>query len=176
MGRRESQESNGPRDDAPGDQNRSRPAGRNGLPPQPRTGADQPMAQKHHPSIHSDNFRVRSDALEEALVGLGQATEGFILSHSWLPHKTVPEDRERNLRRGGDRTLTKGCPLGRASVGRFRVTAEHWRLSLHIYRRRIRAGWAYEMLLQYSRDRDLPMVKLRKRILAGDQPAKHPEG
>src|SRR6516164_9714659 len=176
MGHRESQESNGPRDDAPGDPNRSRPPSGDGLPPQPRTGADQPMAQEHHSPNPGRDIRVRSNALEEALVGFGQATERFILSHSWLPHKTVPEDRERNLGCRGDRTLTKGCPLGRASVGRFRVTAEHWRISLHIYRRRIRAGWAYEMLVQYSRDGDLPMVELRKRILAGDQPTEYPKG
>src|SRR6516162_9512911 len=175
MGRGESQKSHGPRDDAPRGPNRPRPPGRNGLPPELRERKDQPMASQHNPTELDNDFRLCTTALEQALVGLGQAAEGFILSHSRLPRQAVPEDRERNIGRGSPGAIAKGCPLGRASVGRFRITAVDWSISLHVYRRRVGARWAYEVFIQHGWNRNLPVVKFGKRLLAGDQPPEHPQ-
>jgi len=111
---------------------------------------------------------------EEIWVGLGQATERFILSHSRLPGKKKPQDRERNIGRGSARAVAKGCPLGRALVGRTRITAEHWRLSQHIYRSGTRTRRSYEVLIQYRWDGDIPLEQQYQCLLAGDELTEHP--
>src|SRR6516162_6349519 len=132
------------------------------------------MARQTNSPNRDPEFRICTSALEQALVGLGQATEGFILSHSRLPGKAVPEDRERNLGCRSNRAIAKGRSMGRAVVGRFRVTAEYSSISLHVYRSRTRTGWAYEVFVQHRGNRNLPLVKLGKRLLARHEFTKHP--
>ena len=134
------------------------------------------MARQRHPADLDNTIRIRATALEQKLVGLGKATERFILSYTGIPGKKVPQDWERNIGRRSLRAAAKGRPVGGALVGRFRVTAEHWRLSQYIYRRRVRNGWAYEVLIQYRGNGNVQMVKLRKCILAGDKLTEHTEG
>src|SRR3974377_1114995 len=132
------------------------------------------MARKNRTPVLDTYLRSSTKELEEVLVGLGEATERFILSHSRIPHKTKSQDRERNFGCRSFRAAKEGRSVGGTVVGRFRITTLKWSISQHIYRRRVGTKWEYEVQLQYCWNGNIPMEQLCERILARDKFTEHP--
>src|SRR5215471_9485760 len=137
---------------------------------------DQRMARKNHSAKMTTRIRVRSKKLKKELVGVGKATERLILSYIRLSNETLAEDWQRDSGRGGLGAPPQRRTVGVAVVGRFRVAKKRWSILQHIYRRRVGDGWTYEVQFQYRRDGNLSLVKQHKRLLEGDELAKHSEG